>query len=535
MCGQPPDGPPGCDDGLFVQRKTLNVRVGPNSAAPAIRLARFRSLAGGLLLLLAAAGASAADTANLVWHGQTTAVPMAGAADFRVADFARALGFEVATDSTTGVLTLSTGGHQVFVGVGTTQVPVDQRIVQISRPARSLGGALYAPADFFEKALFPIVGASGSYDPVRRAWNLSDSTPSLALDVAVVHVEPTTQIVIKQSAAARFVPSLSDSGFQIRWPGQKVSPPFAERRYEDPLVAAIRFTSETATIDFREKGLTARAYPLSGPDRLVVEIGRVPAVSGLAPAPAPPAASPAWTIVVDAGHGGAETGAIGPGGLQEKEITLQIARRVASAIPRLLSARVVLTRTSDNVISLDDRTAVANHEKADLFLSIHANSSHVTGAHGSETYYLSLEASDRLAQEVASAENQPPPGPSTTPGPSRGPALDFILWDLAQSAHIKESSELAEAIQKELNVVSGTENRGIKQAPFRVLVGATMPAVLVETAFISNAEEEKKLSSAVFQQNVADAIARAVAGVFAKRRSPLPRTPTVPPSTARTP
>jgi N-acetylmuramoyl-L-alanine amidase len=459
---------------------------------------------------------------------------MSGSADFRVTDVAAALGFEVATDAATGVLAISTGGHQVFVGVGTTQVPVDQRIVQISRPARTIGGALYAPADFFEKALFPLVGAAGGYDPVKRTWNLSESTPSLALDVAVVHVPPTTQIVIKQSAAARFVPLLSESAFQIRWPNQKISPPYAEHRYDDPLVAAIRFTSETATIEFREKGLTARAYPLSGPDRLVVEVGRAPASSALAPAAAPaPATAPAWTVVVDAGHGGPETGAIGPGGLQEKEVTLQIARRLATAIPRVLSARVVLTRNSDNAISLDDRTAVANHEKADLFLSIHANSSRVTGARGSETYYLSLEASDKLAQEVASNENQPAAGPSTTPGPSRGPALDFILWDLAQSAHLKESSELADAIQKELNVVSGTENRGIKQAPFRVLVGATMPAVLVESAFISNAEEEKKLASPVFQQTVADAIARAIAGVFAKRKAAAARTPT--PSLVPTP
>ena len=458
---------------------------------------------------------------------------MSGSADFRVTDVARALGFEVTTDAATGVLAISTGGHQVFVGVGTTQVPVDQRIVQISRPARSIGGVLYAPADFFEKALFPLVGAAGGYDPVKRVWNLSESNPSLVLDVAVVHVAPTTQIVIKQSAAARFVPLLSDTAFQIRWPNQKISPPYSEHRYEDPLVAAIRFTSETATIEFREKGLTARAYPLTGPDRLVVEIGRAPVSSALAPAAPPvPAAAPAWTIVVDAGHGGAETGAVGPGGLQEKEVTLQIARRLATAIPRVLSARVVLTRNSDNLISLDDRTAVANHEKADLFLSIHANSSRVAGARGSETYYLSLEASDKLAQEVAASENQAAPRPSATPGASRGPALDFILWDLAQSAHLKESSELADAIQKELNVVSGTESRGIKQAPFRVLVGATMPAVLVESAFISNAEEEKKLASPVFQQTVADAIARAIGSVFAKRKAPAP-TPT--PSAAVSP
>ena len=213
--------------------------------------------------------------------------------------------------------------------------------------------------------------------------------------------------------------------------------------------------------------------------------------------------------------------------MQEKEVTLQIARKLAAALPKALSCRVVMTRDSDQAISLDDRTSVANHEKADLFLSIHANSSRVTGAHGAETYYLSLQASDKLAQEVASQENQTGSDTSSSAaGTNRD--LDFILWDLAQSAHLKESSELAEVIQQELNALSGTENRGIKQAPFRVLVGATMPAVLVEAAFISNPEEEKRLSSAAFQENVADAVAKAVASFFAKRRAAPQRAASAP-------
>ena len=237
--------------------------------------------------------------------------------------------------------------------------------------------------------------------------------------------------------------------------------------------------------------------------------------------------------MIDPGHGGTETGAVGPGGLEEKDVTLQIAKRLAATLPRALFCRVILTRDADSAVPLDERTAVANHERADLFLSVHANSSRAPGARGSETYYLSLEASDKLSQEIAQRENQP--GPASPEGQARPADLDFILWDLAQSAHIKESSELAEATQQELNGVSGTENRGIKQAPFRVLVGATMPAVLIETAFISNPEEEKRLGSATFQQSVADAIARAVARFFARRRSGIVRTPVAPAGAAPTP
>jgi N-acetylmuramoyl-L-alanine amidase len=162
---------------------------------------------------------------------------------------------------------------------------------------------------------------------------------------------------------------------------------------------------------------------------------------------------------------------------------------------------------------------------------VHANSSRAASAKGSETYYLSLEASDKIAQEVAKEENQAAAAAGGPAGAASGnPDLDFILWDLAQSAHLKESAELGEAIQAELNAVSDTANRGIKQAPFRVLVGATMPAVLVEVAFISNPEEEKKLKSPEFQQAVADAVARAVARFFT-RRSPAAIRPTPAPAT----
>jgi N-acetylmuramoyl-L-alanine amidase len=353
----------------------------------------------------------------------------------------------------------------------------------------------------------------------------AQETAALSFEVAVVHVEPTTQVVFKQSSPARFTPTLAPSGFQIKWASSRIIVPFVERKYDDPFVAAVRFSGDTATIELREPNLSARAYPLGNPDRVVVEIGRPAAAPAQQPAAPAAAALPALTIVIDAGHGGTETGAIGSGGLQEKDATLAIARRLAGVLTRNLQARVLQTRDSDSVISLDDRTALANHEKADLFLSIHANSSRAAGAHGSETYYLSLEASDKIAQEVANQENQAPAQAAPVPGAAgaRDPSLDFILWDLAQSAHLKESSELAEAIQEELNALSGTQNRGIKQAPFRVLVGATMPAVLVETAFISNAEEEKKLGNPAFQQSVAEAIAKAVGRFFARHKPGAPR------------
>jgi N-acetylmuramoyl-L-alanine amidase len=483
-------------------------------AAPALLLAVLAVLAPH-----PAAGATE-ERATILWKGETHPVGTIAGREFVVSDAARALGFSVSSDGGTSVLTIVGHGHQILVGPGTAQVPVDRRIVPISGPARMVAGALYAPADFLEKVLFPLAGAAGTWDAGKRTWTLvAAGPPPLLLEVAVVHVAPTTQVVLRLSAAAKTATTLSDKAFQVRFSETRIDPPFPEKRFDDPLVAAVRFAGDTATIEFRDPNLTARAYPLTAPDRLVVEVGR-PSSAAAAPseaAAAPAAAAPQLAIVVDPGHGGTETGAIGPGGFQEKDATLEISKKLAATLPRVLSCRTVLTRDTDLLLSLDDRTSIANHENADLFLSIHANSSRAASAQGSETYYLSLEASDKIAQEVAARENASNGAAAAPTAETGNPDLDFILWDLAQSAHLKESSELAEAIQVELNAVSDTASRGIKQAPFRVLVGATMPAVLVEVAFISNPDEEKRLQNPEFQQKVADAVARAVARFFSKR------------------
>jgi N-acetylmuramoyl-L-alanine amidase len=237
-----------------------------------------------------------------------------------------------------------------------------------------------------------------------------------------------------------------------------------------------------------------------------------PAAPGATSAPLPPPVPEprkraAFTVVVDAGHGGEETGAKGPSGLLEKDVTLDVARRVKARLMSDDGTAVYLTRDDDRKVPLDDRTALANHEKADLFVSIHANSSRRDSARGSETYFLSYQATDDDARALAALEND-------TLGIERGvtaqSGLDLVLWDLAQSAFLKESSDLAEQIQDRLNDTLGVRNRGIKQAPFRVLMGATMPAVLVEIAFISSPEEERHLREAAFKDRIAEAIAASI-------------------------
>lgn len=213
------------------------------------------------------------------------------------------------------------------------------------------------------------------------------------------------------------------------------------------------------------------------------------------------------TIVIDPGHGGNEAGARGVYGTLEKDVTLAIARKLKEVIERELKYRVVMTREADVTLPLERRAAIANNNKADLFISIHVNGSRRTAATGSETFFLSLNATDEESRRLAYFEN------NAEELENRVPEKDFddlklILWDMAQSAYLKQSSQLAEFVQLELNELLNTRNRGVKQAPFKVLTGVACPAILVEVAFITNPEEEKKLQSEEFQMTVAEAIYR---------------------------
>ncbi len=208
-------------------------------------------------------------------------------------------------------------------------------------------------------------------------------------------------------------------------------------------------------------------------------------------------------IVIDPGHGGEEEGAVGPSGLKEKNVTLSVAKKLKNIIEQRTGIKVFLTRDGDQGKSLDERISISNNLKADLFISIHVNASIRKNASGAETYFLSLNATDEDAKRLSEIENL---GEDL----EENSDLKLILWDMAQSAFLKQSSLLAELIQGELNSLLRTKDRGVKQAPFKVLTGLTSPAVLVEIGFITNPEEEKKLRSESFQENIAEAIYRGI-------------------------
>ncbi len=207
-------------------------------------------------------------------------------------------------------------------------------------------------------------------------------------------------------------------------------------------------------------------------------------------------------IVVDPGHGGHDPGAIGAGKSMEKDIVLAIGLKLAERLRSELGMDVVMTRSTDVFIPLEERTAIANKINADLFISVHANASLNRRATGIETYYLNLAKTDK-AKQLAAREN------NTTL--EKVSVLQGVLFDLMANSKINDSAHLADEVQKgTVKRVSGrypaTKNNGVKQGPFYVLVGATMPSILVETAFLSNEVEEKELNDPTYQDTTVEGI-----------------------------
>jgi N-acetylmuramoyl-L-alanine amidase len=212
------------------------------------------------------------------------------------------------------------------------------------------------------------------------------------------------------------------------------------------------------------------------------------------------------TIVIDPGHGGDETGATGPGGTLEKNVTLAIARRVRTLIESRLGLTVYLTREDDRTLSLDDRTAFANSHRADVFMSLHANAAMRPAMQGAEVYYLSEAPAAAEADGMAASRG------TTLPALGGGTrTIDLTPWETAQARYVGQSAALAATAEQALAGRVTMSPRAVQQAPFRVLVGATMPAVLVEIGYLSNPAEERQLASGAYQDRVAQALFDAVA------------------------
>ena len=387
---------------------------------------------------------------------------------------------------------------------------VKDDLIEMPVPPVTIANRPFVPWQFFQGFLIRSSGLDATWDPAARLLQIHPAqTAAVGVQVSVANVEGISKIVLTLTGPADYTILKEADAYTIRFKAA-IKAPYVEQAHEDPYVAKTSFIGNDLRIQLTAPDVVGDAYRLENPFRIVLDLRKGAAAGPGTPQVIPstrPVESPGiHTIVIDPGHGGKEVGAIGPGGLMEKDATLMLCRRLAAALEAKLKTRVVLTRNDDTVVPLDQRTAIANQYHADLFLSVHMNAAIVKGAHGAETYFLSLDASDKLAEKAAELENA-----SKNPAaPAASSDLKLMLWDLAQQEYLNESSRFAQAVQEEMNRITGIQSRGVKQAPFKVLVGATMPAALVEVAFITNPDEESKIKSDAFQKTVVDALTTAV-------------------------
>jgi N-acetylmuramoyl-L-alanine amidase len=294
---------------------------------------------------------------------------------------------------------------------------------------------------------------------------------------------PTTRPIAASVAGTVPAPQADDGSLASTTP-----PPGSSRKKPSPIHAASPDLSES---DDSFSTPTHEAEPTSAGERSLVrtlglKIGR---------------------IVIDAGHGGHDSGTLGPGGIEEKEVVLDVALRLGKLLKQRLGADVIFTRDSDTFIPLETRTAIANKSQADLFLSIHANSSSDSSARGVETYYLNFTTSPD-ALEVAAREN--------AVSDESIHELSDLVKKITLKDKIDESREFAADVQKSLysdleEGNPGLRDRGVKKAPFVVLIGANMPSILAEISFLTNSDDARELRQPAYRQRIAESLYRGVA------------------------
>jgi N-acetylmuramoyl-L-alanine amidase len=390
--------------------------------------------------------------------------------------------------------------HVIQFAIGRRFVLVDGELLEASdAPAASPAGVA-ATVDFLERIL---LGPMGFHlEPMVGGYRIIPGArfaDPVTIRPAAADFGATTTLVLTLTRPVEVEVEPSPDGPVIRFvdatPRLDHSLPFRSER-----VAALTNRDQSLVVRLQSGVGLIDWHTLSDPERVILELGAVQPTPRPDPVRVVEQTGPR-PIVIDPGHGGSDVGAGSKDGLVEKELVLTIAGRLA----RALAAKghtVRLTRAGDENRALTDRTALANRMDATVFVSLHANASTVASVRGAETYYMSLDegATDEQAAATARLENQ-------AAGGDRRSGIDLILWDLAQAEVLNESAELALAVQQRLNQRLGLKDRGVKQAPFVVLTGATMPAILVEVGFLSNPEEGAQLESADHQQRLAEAIA----------------------------
>jgi len=419
---------------------------------------------------------------------------------------ATTFGLTFTEDRAANGLVIGTRGERILVSPGQSFVRAAGRVIALDGPVQRDRNSWIVPIDFLTKALGPAVG-----DPifVRRSSRLilvgAVRVPQIGVRVertsggarVIVAIQPSTNHRVSRDGShliVRFDAVALDAA-----PPTGFIPEFA---------SAARVDGASLIIDLGPQTVAHRADDDRTSGNLIIELMPAPPPPPPKPTPAPPPppkielpTTGLRTMVIDAGHGGDDLGAVGAEGTKEKDLTLLMARRLKTAIESRLGLRVLLTRDADETVSLDRRTELANNNKADLFLSLHANWSVRPSARGAQVY-TPFVAAARAGVPDANARTQTVP---VVGGGSR--VIDPVPWDLAQLPFLEPSATLGDVLTRELaSHRVPMFSRPAVQAPMRILTAAYMPAVLVELGFLSNTDDERASMTSEWQTAVIEGV-----------------------------
>ena len=435
-------------------------------------------------------------------------------------DLARLFRLDLREDSRAGTLSVLHGDDVIILTRNQQLVSVAGRLVSLAASPQRVRGQWVVPLDFLNRALAPIYGERLEFRQRARLILIGDvlvprvSAQYRALAGAgqlTLEVTPDTPYTVDEDTN-RLVVTFHADGIDVeRVPRPRGDLVTAFRHVETPPGLAIDLGSTFDSFS------VASAPSSTGGTELVIELRSLARRTADATPPAPvsdttPAdplpdfttARSVRVVAIDPGHGGDDHGSQGADGQLEKDITLSVARRLQSVLEGRLGMRVVPTRTRDQTVGLDERAAIANNNAADLFISLHVNASARPSATGAEVFYLSLDEYGAEARELAREGTRVP----LVGGGSR--AIDLVLWEMAQVRYVDQSARAAEIVAEELRRRVPMGLGTVQQAPFRVLVGANMPAVLVELGSISDPADERRLTGTGFRDNVVEALVASV-------------------------
>jgi N-acetylmuramoyl-L-alanine amidase len=438
-------------------------------------------------------------------------------------------------------LIVTVRGKTIVAPRDRNSVLVDSRVVvQLPGPVTRVGNRWHVPVDFVPRALGPVADQRIEYRRASRLLVLGN----VRMPRVTTRVEPAgagARVTIEIAPPSGVMTVTDADRIVVRVDADALD--FAPVAGSAPSVALVRADPPASVTVVLSMAAEARPTVTTTDTaaRVVIDVpaAQAPESSSAAPPAAPPAAAapppvmpPATagfrTVVIDPGHGGDDAGVKGPAGTVEKQLTLDLAKRLKGVLEARLGVHVVLTRDDDRAATLDERTATANNAKGDLFVSLHMNASPSPGRTGPAVFFMRLgrEGEDTRREAGAQAVALPVLGGGTR-------VIETIRWDLAQARHIDDSQRLAGLLAAALEGRGGegTTTPPVQAAPLRVLAGLDMPAVLFEMAYLTNAEQEKTAGTddarGAIVQAVFDAVSRFASGASAEP-APPPATPPTP-------